>query len=166
MGYMREAGGRARVTVIRALLNDPIQESEYRRAFAAMVTDRRDALIVSDHGEGLADRGLIVELAARARLPAIYSYRRFVEAGGLMAYGADDVEPLRVIVDYINSILKGANPGELPFQQPTTFTLDVNLATAKTLRSLDSAPPAAAGWSLEDYSVAVRFWPAFLIRTS
>jgi putative ABC transport system substrate-binding protein len=130
---MREAGVRAGVIVIRAVLNDPIQEPEYRRAFAAMVTDHPDALVVSDHGEGLANRGLIVELAARARLPAIYSYRRFVEAGGLMAYGAGDAEPIRVMVDYIDRIFKGAHPGELPFQQPTTFTLDVNLATAKAL---------------------------------
>lgn len=121
------------MTVIRAVLNDPIQESEYRRAFAAMGTDRPDALIVSDHGEGLANRGLIVELAVRARLPAIYSYRRFAEAAGLMAYGAVDVESLRVMVDYINRIFKGANPGDLPFQQPTKFELVINLKTARSI---------------------------------
>ena len=131
--YMQEAGTRAGVTIIRAALHDPIQESEYRRAFAAMATDRPDALIVSDHGEGLANRALIVDLAARARLPAIYSYRVFVEAGGLMAYGADDAEPIRLIVDYVDRIFKGASPGDLPFQQATTFTLDVNLKTARAL---------------------------------
>jgi putative ABC transport system substrate-binding protein len=88
-----------------------------------------DALIVSDHGEGIGNRWLIVDLVARARLPAMHSYRTFAEAGGLMAYGADDAESIRVVADYIDRIFKGATPGELPFQQASKFTLIVNLTT-------------------------------------
>jgi putative ABC transport system substrate-binding protein len=131
--FMEDAGAKAGVTVVRAVLGSPIQEPEYRRAFAAMASDRPDALIVSDHGEGIANRGLIVRLASQARLPAMYSYRTFAEAGGLMAYGADGAEGIRVVTDYIDRIFKGANPGDLPFQQPTKFTLAVNLKTAKAL---------------------------------
>lgn len=137
--FMREAGARAGVTVLGAPLGNSIQEPEYRRAFAAMVPDRPDGLIVSDHGEGVPHRRLIVALAAQARLPAIYSYRAFVEAGGLIAYAADLRELPRQSAGYIDRIFKGANPAELPFQQPTQFELVVNLKTAKAL-SLTISP--------------------------
>jgi putative tryptophan/tyrosine transport system substrate-binding protein len=130
-GLMRESGARLGVTVLGAPLGSPISEPEYRRAFAAMV--RPDALVVSDHGEAFSHRRLIVELAGRARLPAIYSYRPFIEAGGLMAYAADFTELCRKAAGYIDQILKGANPADLPFQQPTKYELIINLKTAKAL---------------------------------
>ena len=131
--FMRESGARSGVTILGAPLGDPIQESEYRRVFAAMLPERPDALIVSDHGESFPHARVIVELAAQARLPAMYSYRMFVEAGGLMTYAADSAETPRRLAGYIDRILKGTNPQELPFQQPTKFGLVVNLKTAKTL---------------------------------
>jgi putative ABC transport system substrate-binding protein len=121
------------MTVLGVLLDSPIGEPEYRRAFATLVTDRPDALIVSDHAEGLAHRRLIVELAAQLRLPAIYAYRTFAEAGGFLAYAPDQQQLARQVAGYIDQILKGANPGELPFQQPTKFELVINLKTAKAL---------------------------------
>ena len=86
---MRRAGARVGMTVIGALLDDPIQEPEYRRAFAAMARERVDALLVADAAENYTQRQLIVELAAQARLPAIYPFREFAEIGGLIAYSAD-----------------------------------------------------------------------------
>jgi putative ABC transport system substrate-binding protein len=130
---MREAGARAGVAVLGAPLGNPLDEPEYRRAFAAMATDRPDALVVSDHGEAIAHRRLVVELAAQARLPAIYSYRTFAETGGLMTYGADMLDAVRLLVDYVDRILKGTNAGDLPFQRPTKFELVINLKTAKAL---------------------------------
>ena len=130
---MREAAERTGATSTAATVGDPIDESEYRRAFSVMAKDRAQALVVSDHAEGIANRSLIVELAAQAGLPAIYAYRVFVEAGGLMAYGFDHVDVRRHVAGYIDRILKGARPAELPFQQPTKFELVINLKTAKAL---------------------------------
>jgi len=94
---------------------------------------RPDALVVSDHGEAFSHRGLIVELAGQARLPAIYSHRPFIEAGGLMAYAADFTELCRKAAGYIDHVLRGAVPGELPVQLPTKYQLVINLKTAKAL---------------------------------
>ena len=130
---MRKAGARVGMTVIGALLGDPIQESEYRRAFAAMVRDRVEALVVEDASENYTHRQLIVELAAQARLPAIYPFRDFMDVGGLMAYSVDIVAMFRDAAGYVHRILKGANPGELPYQLPTKSNLVINLKTAKAL---------------------------------
>ena len=130
---MREAAGQMGATSIAATLGDPIGESEYRRAFGEIAKERAQALVVTDHAEGIANRQLIVELAAQARLPAIYAYRAFVEAGGLMVYGIELTDVRRRVAGYIDRILKGARPDELPFQQPTKFELLINLKTAKAL---------------------------------
>jgi ABC-type uncharacterized transport system substrate-binding protein len=121
------------MTLFGALLDEPSQEPEYRRAFAAMVRERVDALLVAATGENYTNRRLIVELAAQARLPAIYDQRAYVEAGGLMAYGVDFLELFRGAAGYIDRILKGANPGELPYQLPTKFELVTNMKIAKAL---------------------------------
>ena len=130
---MREAAERTGATGIPATVGDPIQESEYRRAFAVMAKERAQALVVSDHAEAFANRSLIVNLTAEAKLPAIYAYRVFVEVGGLMAYGLDVADVRRHVAGYIDRILKGARPAELPFQQPTKLELVINLKTAKAL---------------------------------
>jgi putative tryptophan/tyrosine transport system substrate-binding protein len=130
---MREAAERAGVASIAATVGDPIREPEYRRAFAVVAKERGQALVVTDHAEGFANRRLIVELAAQGRLPAIYAYREFVEAGGLMAYAFDRGDMRRRVANYIDRILKGARPADLPFQQPTKFDLVINLKTAKAL---------------------------------
>jgi putative ABC transport system substrate-binding protein len=99
--------------------------------------------VVTDHAEGLANLQLIVELAAQVRVPAIYPFREFAEAGGLIAYAADRAEMVRRVAGYIDRILKGVNPGELPFQQPTKFELVINLKTAKALGL--TIPPTLLG---------------------
>ena len=80
-----------------------------------------------------ANRELIIALAARSSVPAIYPRPVFAEAGGLIAYGADLTEQFRQAAGYIDRILKGANPGDLPIQQPTKFELVINLKTAQAL---------------------------------
>jgi putative ABC transport system substrate-binding protein len=130
---MREAAERAGVVSIAATVGDPMGEPEYRRVFAVVVKERAQALVVTDHAEGFANRRTIIELAAQDRLPAIYAYQAFVEAGGLMAYAFDAGDVRRRVADYIDRILKGARPAELPFQQPTKFELVINLKTAKAL---------------------------------
>jgi putative ABC transport system substrate-binding protein len=137
---MRRVGARVGMTVIGALLSDPIQEPEFRRAFAAMVRDRVDTLIVADSAENFTHRQLIVTLAAQARLPAIYPFREFVDVGGLMSYSVDFAAMFRDAAGYVDRIFKGANPGDLPYQLPTKVPLVINLKTAKALGL--TIPPA------------------------
>ena len=91
------------------------------------------ALVVSDHAENIAHHRLIVALAAQGRLPAIYPFRDFAAAGGLMVYGFDVADVWVGVARYIDKILKGANPGQLPYQQPTSFELVINITTSKAL---------------------------------
>jgi putative ABC transport system substrate-binding protein len=114
-------------------LDSPFQEAEYRRVFAAMAQQNVDAVFVTESTELYLQRRLIVQLAEEHRLPAIYAYREYVELGGLMAYAVNLMDLFRHAADQIDQILKGANPGEIPFYQPTTFDLVINLKTAKAL---------------------------------
>jgi len=81
----------------------------------------------------LSNRGRIVEFAAKHRIPAIYQLKEFVDAGGLMSYGPNTQSMLRRTAFYVERILKGAKPADLPVEQPTTFELVINLKTAKAL---------------------------------
>ena len=83
---------------------------------------------------------MIIELAARHRLPAVYFERLFVDSGGLISYGADIVDQFRRAAGYVDRILKGEKPADLPVQQPTKYELVINLKTAK---ALDLAVPSA-----------------------
>jgi putative ABC transport system substrate-binding protein len=80
-----------------------------------------------------AHRKLILELAAKNRLPAVYSQSQWVSAGGLMSFGANFADLYRRAATYVDKILKGAKPADLPVEQPTTFELVINLKTAKAL---------------------------------
>jgi putative tryptophan/tyrosine transport system substrate-binding protein len=106
---------------------------DYELAFATMKRERADALFVTASPVLNADRGQIIELAARYRLPAIYQWAEHVEEGGLMAYGASLRWAIRRLATYVDRILKGASPAELPVEQPTVLKLALNLKTAKTL---------------------------------
>ena len=128
----REAAKRAGVALSPAML-DAYNEAEYQRVFRSMEQDRVDALMLSDEPEHLTYRTTIVELAAKGRIPAIYTNRDFVEAGGLMAYSPDLTDIFRRAADVIDTILRGANPGDIPFYQPAKFELSINLKTAKML---------------------------------
>ena len=103
------------------------------RAFTAMRAERTDALLVFGDPMLGSHNHRIVERAARARLPAMYSRREMAEAGGLMSYGTNFTDLSRRAATYVDKILKGAKPADLPVEQPTKFELVINLKTAKTL---------------------------------
>jgi len=107
---------------------------DLRTAFAAMQRDRAEALVVSSSALFYAHHTRLVEFAARHRLPTIYHQSEFVvESGGLMSYGPDFRDLYRRSATYVDKILKGAKPGDLPVQQPTKFELVLNRRTAKAL---------------------------------
>ena len=129
---VREAAKQAGISLSPVMLS-AFDEAEYQRVFRSMKQDRADAFMVSDEPENSINHATIVELAAKARIPAIYPFRDYVEAGGLMAYSIDLVDISRRLANLIDKILKGANPGDIPFYQPTKFELSINLKTAKAL---------------------------------
>jgi putative ABC transport system substrate-binding protein len=112
----------------------PVRDAnDFEREFAAAVHDGANAFITFAHGFAFAHRRRIVDLAAKHRLPAMYGWREFAEEGGLLAYGPRVPDMLRRAAGLVDRILKGANPGDLPVEQPTTFEFVINLKTAKTL---------------------------------
>jgi putative ABC transport system substrate-binding protein len=107
---------------------------EIERAFDALTTKgRSDALIVLPHPVTFAHRRRIVDIAAKNKLPGMYPWAGFAEAGGLMAYAASRPDMFRRSATYVDKILKGAKPADLPVEQPTNFELVINLKTAKAL---------------------------------
>ncbi len=110
-----------------------VRDADYDRAFATMVAERADALLVVASVILSTDRERIIQLAGKHRLPAIYDWREHVEAGGLMAYGGSVSEFTRRAAVYVDRIFRGANPADLPVERATTFELAINLRTAKAL---------------------------------
>ena len=115
-------------------------ESEIEAAFQFLAPQRIVALVVGTDAFFLNARELLVTLATRHSVPAIYEWREFVVAGGLISYGASVTAPYRLAGGDVGRILKGAKPADLPVQQPTTFELVINLKTAKALRL--TVPPS------------------------
>jgi putative tryptophan/tyrosine transport system substrate-binding protein len=135
----REAGRRLAISLIPMLLEQSMP-AEYQRAFAEIEQGRPDAIIVSGVSELFPYRQLIVELVEKSGLPAMYPYRDYAEAGGLMGYGTDLGDLWRRIADDLHQVLNGATPGDIPVYQATKFELLINLKAANTL-SL-TIPPA------------------------
>jgi putative ABC transport system substrate-binding protein len=107
---------------------------EIERAFEAATVGRAGALIVFDDPAIWSYRARIVALAARRQIPVMYGLRDFVDDGGLMSYGPNRPDQYRRTATYVDKILKGAKPADLPVEQPTKFELVINLKTAKALR--------------------------------
>ena len=105
----------------------------FDEAFSTMIRGRSDALLVHSDPMFFLHRARLVELAAKTRLPAIFSASEYVQAGGLMAYAPSFVNNYRRAAVYVDKILKGAKPADLPIEQPTNFELVINLKTAKAL---------------------------------
>ena len=103
------------------------------RAFSAMTKARADALTVLSSNMFVSERRHLVDLAAKNRLPAMYNVREYVDAGGLMAYGPNLADLYRRAATYVDKILKGARPGDLPVEQPKKFDLVINLKTARQI---------------------------------
>ena len=110
-----------------------VQGDDYAQAFAAIVAQRAHALFVGATPGFLNDRKQIIELAAKHRLPAIYEWREQVVDGGLMTYSTSLYGMNQRLASYVDRILKGAKPGDLPIERPTRFELVINLTTAKAL---------------------------------
>jgi putative ABC transport system substrate-binding protein len=107
---------------------------ELDTAFAAMTRASADALVVFAEPQLInPQRRRIADLAATSRLPAMYAKKVYVEAGGLMSYGLSPLDVNRRVAVYVDKILKGANPADLPVEQPTTFELVINLKAAKAI---------------------------------
>jgi ABC-type uncharacterized transport system substrate-binding protein len=130
---LRQAEVAARTLGMQLQLVTAQTPSDIDRAFGTMTTERADAFLVLVDPILHRQQRRIVELAAKSRLPGIYPLRQNVEMGGLMAYGADLLDLYRRAATYVDKILKGAKPGDLPIEQPTKFDLVINLKTAKAL---------------------------------
>jgi ABC-type uncharacterized transport system substrate-binding protein len=126
-----QAAGRSLGFVVQLI--DAGRPVDLDRAFAEMSRWRANAFVVMPYATLLQERARIVALAAKQRLPAVYAYRENVVAGGLMSYGADLADQFRRSAAYVDRILKGAKPADLPVEQPTKFELIINLKTAKAL---------------------------------
>jgi ABC-type uncharacterized transport system substrate-binding protein len=142
LGNPANPANTAYLTVLRSVaqkLGVKLQSEEVRdpggfdRAFASMSAGHAQALVVVIDPLTVRYRGRIAELAAKNRLPAMYGFREFVDAGGLMAYGVNVADLCRRAATYVDKILKGAKPAELPVEQPTKFELVINMKTAKGL---------------------------------
>lgn len=123
----------ARSLGIQLLLLDVRAREDLGPAFEAAIRQRADGLVVWQEALFQANRILIAELAAKHRLPAIYRSMEFIEAGGLMAYGPNYPDLYRRTASYVDRILKGSKPGNLPIEQPTKFELIINLKAAASL---------------------------------
>jgi len=133
MDILREAEVAARALGMHLQVVEARGAEDFDRAFSNMISGRADAMFVLSTPVFSAERRRLVELAAKNRFPAVYSYRVYVDAGGLMSYGPNLVDLSRRAAMYVHKILKGAKPGDLPVEQPTKFELVINLKTAKNL---------------------------------
>jgi putative tryptophan/tyrosine transport system substrate-binding protein len=116
---------------------------EMERALAAFAGSPNGGLVLTGSAWAIVHRDLIIALAARHRLPAVYYERYFAAAGGLISYGSDNVELFRLAAGYVDRILKGEKPADLPVQHPTKYDLVINLKTARAL-GLDVPPTLLA----------------------
>jgi len=130
---MRETQAAARTLGVQVQSLEVRGPDDFENAFPAAIRGRAGALIVVDDPLTYLYRMRIADLAARNRLPAMYGFREYAEAGGLMAFGTSLADLYRRAATYVDKILKGAKPADLPVEQPTKFELVINLKTAKAL---------------------------------
>jgi putative ABC transport system substrate-binding protein len=132
-GILRETETAAQALRLQLQLVPAVGPRDLDDAFVAMTRERADAVILLPSPMLFVEHKRIVELAAKSRLPAMYAAREFVEDGGLMSYGASQPDLFRRAATYVDKILKGANPADLPVEQPTKLEFAFNLKTAKEL---------------------------------
>ncbi len=130
---LKEAESAARALGVRLQFVEARGPENFDRAFSEMTKARAGALTVLPGSMFVNERRRLVDLAAKNRLPAVYPWREGVADGGLMSYGPDLADLFRRAAIYVDKILKGAKPGDLPVEQPTKFELAINLKTAKAL---------------------------------
>jgi putative tryptophan/tyrosine transport system substrate-binding protein len=139
---LRETETAAQVLGVRIQPIEISPERNLEEGFATTMTSPQSLIVLTDP-IFFSQRSKIVELASRSRLPAMYFFREFVTAGGLMSYGPSDTDLYRRAATYVDKILRGAKPSELPVEQPTKFDLAINLKAAKAL-GLDIPPTLLA----------------------
>jgi putative ABC transport system substrate-binding protein len=132
-GFRRETQAAAKLLKATLLFREVRDPNELEAAFAGATKDHANALLVFPDAIAFAHRTRILDLAAKHRLPAMCPYRGFVEAGGLMAYGSSLGDLFRRAATYVDKILNGAKPGDLPVEQTARFELAINMKTAKAL---------------------------------
>ena len=128
-----EISNRGRALGFEARSFEANTSESLNRALEAIVAQHIDALLLSVEGLFVANRAAIIDFAARSRLPVMYSARDFVDEGGLVSYGVDYAHMYYRAASYVAKVFKGANPGDLPIEQPTKFELIVNLKSVKAL---------------------------------
>jgi putative ABC transport system substrate-binding protein len=131
--HLPEAAQQAGVRIATAVIVGKLDREAYERVFETMQAESVDGLIVSDSTEHLTNRAVILGLAARHRLPAIYPFREFVDDGGLLSYGVDSADVFRRLADMTDQILRGAKPSDIPYYQQTKFELVLNRTAARSL---------------------------------
>jgi putative ABC transport system substrate-binding protein len=131
--YFKSAEALAPALKVKQVALGVHDADEIERAMAAFAAERNGGVVVLPHAVTLTNRNLIVALAARLRLPALYPLAFYAKAGGLISYGFDPVNQFQQGAGYVDRILRGAKPADLPVQYPTKLQLVVNLKTAKTL---------------------------------
>jgi putative ABC transport system substrate-binding protein len=131
--FVKESAAVAQALRVQLQLVEAHDPSEFETAFATMASKHAAGLMVLADVTFITHRKRIVELAAMSRIPAVYGEREFVDAGGLMFYGASLADMYRRAAVYVDKILKGAKPADLPVEQPTKFELVINLKAAKAL---------------------------------
>jgi putative ABC transport system substrate-binding protein len=132
-GYLKESDAAARALGVQLQVVEAQGPEDFDRAFSDMSEAHADALVVLGTPVFQVARQRLVDLAAKSRLPTVFSYRAFVDAGGLMSYGPSFPDMFRRAATYVDKILNGAKPADLPVEQPTKFELVINLKTAKAL---------------------------------
>jgi len=142
-GSLKETRAAAQVLGIKVQLLGVRTAEDFPAAFAAILKERPDALLVLADRIFLHNRARIVDFEAKRRLPGMYPYRELVEAGGLMSFGPSYADMHRRAATYVDKILKAAKPADLPVEQPTKFDLVINLKTAKALGL--TIPPSLLG---------------------
>jgi putative tryptophan/tyrosine transport system substrate-binding protein len=133
MNTYKEIEAAARVLGVKLQILSARDPNTIDSAFMATAKERSEALVVGTSPYFVQNQECILKHAARNRLPAIYPHTEFVNNGGLMSYGADFADEYRRLAIYVDKILKGAKPADLPVQQPTKFELVINLKTAKQI---------------------------------
>ena len=140
VAFLRAAEAVAPALAVEVTGVDVHGDVEIERAIAGFASQPDGGLIVTSHPNFVANRGLIILLAARHRLPAVYPFRYYATEGGLMSYGPDQIDQWRGAATYVDRILRGEKPGELPIQAPTKYELVINLKSAKVIGL--NIPPA------------------------
>jgi len=140
IALLRAAEAVAPALAVEVTAVDVHADIEIERAIAGFASQPSGGLIVTPHPKPTANRASIIALAARYRMPAVYPFRYFATEGGLMSYGPDQTDQWRGAATYVDRILRGERPSELPIQAPTKFELVINLKTAKALGL--NIPPA------------------------